>query len=211
MARKKDPKNNIKCVHVDVHGQRGYDKYPNQWEIIVKRPKARAPYASIEDRFAEWAMRDLKGEAFKVWYAQAKSKNDYQFALSPRRIQNITGMSRSTYDSARKQLIEKGYLIPALDVRDCSACGKKEFCKDKKECKDSYYFTPVSKFRIGEDNLKPYFKWCAMTNEEGFHYGDSDWKYIKQPTDYDFGENCSWYGYDSYDADEDEEFESYFE
>lgn len=204
MARKKDPKKNIQPVHVDVNGQRGYDKYPNQWEIITHRPKAKAPFASIEDRFAEWAMNDLKGEAFRLWYYMARNANDFQYSLSPRRVKDVTGMSRSTYDSARRQLIDKGYIIYYLDVVDCSTCGRNEFCKDYQYCKDSYYFTPVSKYRIGEDNLKKYFKWCEVTNEDGFSYGDKDWKYIKQPTDYDFGANCSWYGYDAYEEDEDD-------
>ena len=202
MARKKDPKDNIKPVHVDVHGQRGYDKYPNQWEIITKRPKAKKPFASVEDRFAEWAMNDLKGEVFRLWYYMARNANDFQYSLSPRRVKDVTGMSKKTYDRAREQLIDKGYLIHSLEIRDCNSCGRKEFCEDFKFCKDVYYFSPVSKFRIGENNLKKYFKWCETTNESKFVYGDKDWKYIKQPTDLDFGENCSWYGYDSYEEDE---------
>lgn len=197
MARKKDPKKNVAPVHVDIHGQAGYDKYPNQWEIMNKRTRAKAPFASIEDRFAEWAMLDLKGEAFKLWYYMAKNKNDYRYALSPRAVGNVTGMSRNTYNRAKAELVEKGYLIHMHELSQCKDCVLFKECNHK-ACKDSYYFSLVSKYRIGEDKLKEYFKWCDETNEEDFYYGEGeDWDFICEEDNLDYDYQTRWFVYDT--------------
>lgn len=196
MARKKDPKNNVAPVHVDVFGQQGYDKYPNQWEVMTRRPKAKAPFASIEDRFAEWAMLDLKGEAFKLWYYMAKNANGFQYSLSPRAVKNVTGMSRSTYDRARKELLEKGYMIQLHEVRQCKDCAMFKTCNHE-ECDDFYFFSPVSKYRIGEGKVKEWLKWCDKTCEKDFKYEQEDWEYVGQEDDLDYEYQTRWFVYDT--------------
>jgi hypothetical protein len=56
-------------------------------------------------------MIDLKGEAFKLWCYINKNQNNYTFALSKVDAIKWGIGSKSSYDRAVKELIEKGYLV----------------------------------------------------------------------------------------------------
>lgn len=56
-------------------------------------------------------MIDLKGETFKLWCYLGKNQNGYEFALSKVDAMNWGMGSKSSYDRAVKELIEKGYLV----------------------------------------------------------------------------------------------------
>ena len=59
----------------------------------------------------QYAMIDLKGEAFKLWVYIGKNQNGYTFALSKVDAIKWGVGSKSSYDRAVKELIEKGYLV----------------------------------------------------------------------------------------------------
>jgi hypothetical protein len=69
-------------------------------------------YTQINLDALQYAMSDLKGEAFKLWVYLGKNINGYTFALSP--VDAITNWgigSKSSYTRAVKELIDKGYLV----------------------------------------------------------------------------------------------------
>lgn len=57
------------------------------------------------------AMIDLKGETFKLWMYIGKNQNGYTFGLSKVDAIKWGVGSKSSYDRAVKELIEKGYLV----------------------------------------------------------------------------------------------------
>lgn len=57
------------------------------------------------------AMIDLKGETFKLWCYINKNQDNYTFALSKVDAIKWGIGSKSSYDRAVKELIEKGYLV----------------------------------------------------------------------------------------------------
>ena len=59
----------------------------------------------------QYAMIDLKGESFKLWVYLGKNQNGYTFALSKVDAIKWGIGSKSSYDRAVKELIEKGYLV----------------------------------------------------------------------------------------------------
>jgi hypothetical protein len=56
-------------------------------------------------------MLDLKGETFKLWCYIGKNQNGYTFALSKVDAMKWGIGSKSSYDRAVKELIEKRYLV----------------------------------------------------------------------------------------------------
>ena len=59
----------------------------------------------------ENAARALKAGAFKLWIYFSKNQNGYEFALSNKAVEENFGIKKDQYDTAIKELIEKGYLI----------------------------------------------------------------------------------------------------
>ncbi len=68
-------------------------------------------YAKINLEALQTAMIDLKGESFKLWMYMSKNQSGYTFALSPVDAIKWGVGSKSSYDRAVKDLIEKGYLV----------------------------------------------------------------------------------------------------
>lgn len=58
----------------------------------------------------QYAMSNLTGETFKLWCYLGKNQNGYTFDLSKVAALNFGVGSKSSYDRAVKQLIEKGFL-----------------------------------------------------------------------------------------------------
>lgn len=68
-------------------------------------------YAKINLEALQAAMIDLKGESFKLWIYMSKNQSGYTFALSKVDAIKWGVGSKSSYDRAVKELIEKGYLV----------------------------------------------------------------------------------------------------
>ena len=86
---------------------------PNQKTISVQKEKCSKSdlYAMYNLDALQYAMIDLKGEAFKLWVYIGKNQNGYTFALSKVDAIKWGVGSKSSYDRAVKELIEKGYLV----------------------------------------------------------------------------------------------------
>lgn len=86
---------------------------PNQKAIKVSKEKCDTNnlYAAINLDAMENAARALKAGAFKLWIYFAKNQNGYEFALSNKAVEENFGIKKDQYDTAIKELIEKGYLI----------------------------------------------------------------------------------------------------
>ena len=94
--------------------------YPNQRVITIKENAT--PKEGTNERFVIFdyetmmsAMRDLKPATFLVWIYLNANENGSEFALSRKDVMNQTGISSSSYNSAIKELKEKGYLIHTSD------------------------------------------------------------------------------------------------
>lgn len=84
---------------------------PNQKHIITKKePCDKSNIYSITNIEAmKSAMKDLKGECFKLWSYFSKNQNNFQFDLSYKELEQW-GIAKSTYYESFKKLVEKGYL-----------------------------------------------------------------------------------------------------
>lgn len=56
------------------------------------------------------AAKELNAGAFKLYIYFMKNQNDYTFALSNKVVEDEFGMKKTQYDSAIKELIDKGFL-----------------------------------------------------------------------------------------------------
>lgn len=86
---------------------------PNQKIISVQKEPANKThlYTTFNLQALTSAMTDLKGETFKLWCYLNKNQNGYTFALSKVDALNSGIGSKSSYDRAIQELIEKGYLV----------------------------------------------------------------------------------------------------
>lgn len=89
------------------------DTNPNQKTIKVKKEASNKDnlYAIYNLEALNNAMIDLKGETFKLWCYLNKNQNNYEFALSKVDAIKWGIGSKSSYDRAVAELIEKGYLV----------------------------------------------------------------------------------------------------
>lgn len=86
--------------------------FENQKIIIIdKTPTGKKNFALIDGPVVEHALTALKGNVFKVWMYLARWGTTAKFALSSSDCCNVCNISRPTYNTAIKELIEKGYLI----------------------------------------------------------------------------------------------------
>ncbi len=85
----------------------------NQKTIRIEKEQANKdnPYTIYNLNALKFAMLDLKGETFKLWCYLDKNQNGYTFALSKVDALNWGIGSKSSYDRAVKELIEKSYLV----------------------------------------------------------------------------------------------------
>ena len=86
---------------------------PNQKTITIVKDKCDKQnyYATYNLEALQNAMLDLKGETFKLWCYLGKNQNNYEFALSKVDALNWGMGSKSSYDRAVKELIDKKYLV----------------------------------------------------------------------------------------------------
>lgn len=57
------------------------------------------------------AMRNLKGNTFKLWLILEDNKPDYHLYLSTKHIADECGFSQRTAQNSVDELVEKGYLV----------------------------------------------------------------------------------------------------
>lgn len=86
---------------------------PNQKTIHIEKEQCDKNnlYALYNLNALQSAMLDLKGETFKLWCYLNKNQNGYTFALSKVDALNWGIGSKSSYDRAIAELIQKGYLV----------------------------------------------------------------------------------------------------
>lgn len=88
--------------------------YGNQQAIQINKPTySEEGIQFLQVGIDEWmeASRELKdASSLKLYFYLCSNMNGLQKALSPADICNKTGMARSSYQEAKKKLIEKGYL-----------------------------------------------------------------------------------------------------
>lgn len=86
---------------------------PNQKIVTVQKETCDSAhlYAMYNLEALRLAMLDLKGETFKLWCYLGKNQSNYEFALSKVDALNWGLGSKSSYDRAVKELIEKRYLV----------------------------------------------------------------------------------------------------
>lgn len=104
------------------------NSYPNQNEIsIIKRKWERYLMVGIDE--IREASCELSNGALKLYLYLCENVDGYVFWLSPKDVQAKYNMSKSTFDRAKAELIQKGYL---------SQEGRKiKFYCNKKDCNDN--------------------------------------------------------------------------
>lgn len=86
---------------------------PHQKTIKVQKELCNKSniYAMYNLKALQSAMLELKGETFKLWCYLDKNQSGYTFSLSKVDALNWGIGSKSSYDRAVAELIEKGYLV----------------------------------------------------------------------------------------------------
>ena len=86
-------------------------KYENRIPVDSEHP-----YAMLNVDASMKALKELKGNAFKLWFYLAKnSRTMTNWILYRSVFAKDAGVSLGTFDSARDELIDKGYLIKLTD------------------------------------------------------------------------------------------------
>ena len=90
---------------------------PNQDIVIIgKRAKfdKEHKYGMFHIDALQLAMNNLKGETLKLWLYMVKNQDGYEFELSQKALLEW-GLKKDAYYTAKKKLIELGYLTPMRD------------------------------------------------------------------------------------------------
>lgn len=90
------------------------ERYYNQQAVTIHK-KSRSQQLIIGVKENHEAMRALSGSGYKMYTYLCENKNDTNLLLSPIVFEIATGLSKNSYLSAKKELVEKGYLIPRED------------------------------------------------------------------------------------------------
>lgn len=72
-------------------------------------------YSPVNIEAASKAMSLLKPNTFKIWFYLGKNQDQYTFVLSKIDVMKFCNISRSTYLSSIKELIDTHYLVPDKD------------------------------------------------------------------------------------------------
>lgn len=85
---------------------------PNQKKITISKVPLteNKPYLMIDLETLQIAMKELRGESFRMWVYLAKNIDHYELALSPADAAEW-GILRDSYHKAVKTLIDKNYLV----------------------------------------------------------------------------------------------------
>lgn len=87
--------------------------FPNQQTVtIFQLPRDKTHFYGMFNKAAlTKARKELGGSAFKIWTYINENANGYVFALSQVDVEEKTDVKKTAYHSAKKELIEKGYLV----------------------------------------------------------------------------------------------------
>ena len=88
--------------------------YPNQQSIIISKQEDSEVFAQFDIEALQKAMQELDGAAFKIWVYLAKNRDRFEFALSPKAMEDW-GLKKDSYYRGKKVLEEKGYLVEGKD------------------------------------------------------------------------------------------------
>lgn len=133
-----------------------YKTSPNQKTITVCKEDCNKQnyYATINLNALECAAIDLKSGAFKLWVYFAKNQNNYTFALSNKAVAEQFGIKKDQYDSAVKELIEKGYLIEtAKNIYQFKELSEKATIKSGKKTQSKVAETNTEKWENPITNI----------------------------------------------------------
>lgn len=86
--------------------------FPNQNKVVIKKRKTEGePFIMLEQKDMWQAVKILTYSAYKLYLYINQNCDEFEFWLSPKHVQEITGISKSSFDRAKAELIEKGYLV----------------------------------------------------------------------------------------------------
>ena len=88
--------------------------YPNQSSVVILKREDSDVFAQLDMGALQKAMAELDGTAFKIWIYLARNKNRFEFALSPKAMEDW-GIKKDAYYRGKKVLEEKGYLVEGRD------------------------------------------------------------------------------------------------
>ena len=93
---------------------------PNQKAVVTSKTLSDAEhtYSRTNIEATLVAAETLSDNAFKLYVRMNLHQNDFKYALSPVAIKAEIGMSTSKYRSAVKELIRKGYLVLAPEMKN---------------------------------------------------------------------------------------------
>lgn len=86
---------------------------PNQIRVQIIKSKAdkKNLYKIVNLDADTKAMKKLSGSGYKLWSYLSKNQDGYLDELSPVAFENYSGVKRSTYYTAKEELIAAGYLV----------------------------------------------------------------------------------------------------
>lgn len=85
----------------------------NQKSITVKKEECDKQhyYTQINLNALFYAMKELSGDAFKLWVYFSKNQPNYSFDLSSKHAEETLSLSKRRYDNSIKELIDGGFLV----------------------------------------------------------------------------------------------------
>lgn len=84
---------------------------PNQNTIVIHREMPKSDFLQIKNENWQNMIKETHDYfAFVLYLYFASNANGYVLALSPKAIENATGLARSTYYKKLQLLIDKGYV-----------------------------------------------------------------------------------------------------
>ena len=92
-------------------------RYPNQQAVTVHKKNShdKSGYFMLDKSKNNKAMRDLSDVAYKMYVYLCQYQNNTTNLLSCAEFTKITGLSKASYVSAKKELLKKYYLIQRED------------------------------------------------------------------------------------------------
>lgn len=102
--------------------------YNNQLEMLLtdldkikheKNDKHNSFIQPINYKYETAAMRNLNGNAFKLWRYFLHWYGTDRFFFSPAAIRKELGLGENGATSARQELERKGYITPVIEKKNC--------------------------------------------------------------------------------------------
>lgn len=89
----------------------GKRSYPNQNKVHINKRHWEGHYLMIGFEEIQQAANELTHSGLKLYLYLAQNKDDYEFWLSPKDVMSHYKMSESSFNRAKAELIDKGYLV----------------------------------------------------------------------------------------------------